>query len=321
MSKRPGRRPRRDELPTGEFIEMFRKYGGRETARRIDRDQRTVFRRRKSIEQKANVAIPAPSNRSVRPKEYPWRAKLSVKNGTIIVFSDAHYWPGPASLMHRALLLFLKDLKPVAAIANGDVIDAPTISRWAPIGWEGRPELADEIDAAKERMFEIEKASGRAEKIWNLGNHDARFETRLATVAPEYARIHGVHLQDHFPLWRPAWACWINDAVVVKHRFKGGIHAAWNNTIYAGKTMVTGHLHNARVHPFTDYNGTRYGVDTGCIADPDHKCAVDYTEDSPKNWRDAFGIFTFKDGHLMYPELVTRWGEDSVQFRGAVFTP
>jgi hypothetical protein len=48
-----------------------------------------------------------------------------------------------------------------------------------------------------------------------------------------------------------------------KHRMKGGIHAAHNNTLHAGTTMVTGHLHSVKVTPFSDYNGTRWDVDTG----------------------------------------------------------
>ena len=47
--------------------------------------------------------------------------------------------------------------------------------------------------------------------------------------------------------------------------------------------MVTGHLHSARVSPFTDYNGTRYGVrHAGCVAETDHKAFVDYTEEIPR---------------------------------------
>lgn len=252
---------------------------------------------------------------------YPWRVSLEIKDGTVLVAGDCHYWPGEPSLMHRAFVAACKEYKPKAVIIDGDVIDAPTISRFPPIGWESRPKLIDEIETAKERLFEIEKASGRAQRIWTLGNHDARFETRLATVAPEYANIHGVHLQDHFPLWQAAWAAWINDDVVVKHDYKGGVYACRNNTLNAGKTMVTGHFHAAQVVLFTDYNGTRYGVDAGCIADVDHKAFVDYTRDNPKSWRSAFCVLTFKDGKLLQPELVLKWNEKSVQFRGVIFAP
>jgi hypothetical protein len=81
-------------------------------------------------------------------------------------------------------------------------------------------------------------------------------------------------------------------------------------------TTITGHLHSAKVIPFTDYNGTRYGVDAGCIADPDHRAFLDYTEDNPKNWRSAFCILTIVDGNLLIPELAIKWDEDHFQFRG-----
>lgn len=308
-------------VPDAEFVELFRNHGAHETARRIGTKVRNVYRRRKGLERRCGIAIAAPDNRTVRPKEYPQRAVLTVPNGIVIVASDAHYWPGPPSLMHRALLRACKEYKPKAVILNGDVIDAPSVSKHAPIGWETRPKLADEIEAARKRLWEIEQAAGRAERIWTLGNHDARFETRLATVAPEYAKIHGVHLQDHFTLWRPAWSAWINDSVVIKHRFKSGIHAPHNNTMWGGKTMITGHLHSAKVIPFTDYNGTRYGVDAGCIAETDHKAFVDYSEDNPKNWRSAFCILTFRDGRLLMPELALKWDDNRVQFRGWIGAP
>jgi len=310
--------PRKSGLSEADFISLFEELGATGLARRYGLSVRSVSERRANLEQKFKIAIKTEHPLASKRKEYPHRLNISISNGVVIVASDAHYWPGPPSLMHRAAVHFCKRLKPQAFIFNGDIIDAPQISRHMPIGWEKRPQLADEIEAAKDRLHEIELALFKAEKIWNLGNHDSRFETRLATVAPEYAKIHGVHLNDHFPNWRSAWSCWINDDVVVKHRFKGGIHAPHNNTLWAGKTIITGHLHSAKVIPFDDYNGTRYGVDGGCIADTDHKAFTDYTEDGPKNWRSAFVILTFKDGLLMQPELVLKWNEESVQFRGDI---
>ena len=138
----------------------------------------------------------------------------------------------------------------------------------------------------------------------------------MATAAPELANVTGVHLKDHFPDWSPCWSVWINDNVVVKHRFKGGIHAPHNNTLWSGKTIVTGHLHSQKVHPITDYNGTRWGVDTGCMADTYGPQFTDYMEDNPRSWRAGFGVFTFEDGELIDPELVRVWDETKVAFRG-----
>jgi hypothetical protein len=119
-------------------------------------------------------------------------------------------------------------------------------------------------------------------------------------------------------MWKPCWSTWINDDVVVKHRFKGGMHAPQNNTLWSGRTMVTGHLHSAKVQPITDYNGTRYGVDTGCLAETFGEQFRDYTEDNPRNWRSGFCVLTFKGGKLLQPELVLAWDERHVEFRGEV---
>jgi hypothetical protein len=107
--------------------------------------------------------------------------------------------------------------------------------------------------------------------------------------------------------------------VVVKHRWKGGIHATHGNTSMSGKTMVTGHLHSLKVTPYSDYNGTRYGVDTGTLAEPDGPQFINYLEDGPTNWRSGFAILTFHEGKLLWPELVHKWDEGKIEFRGKVY--
>lgn len=311
----------RAKCSDSDFIRLFKTHGPHETARRLGANVRNVFRRRDTMEKKQRGQINGPLgavNSNRRNIQHPHRVELDVRNGIILVGSDAHIWPGPMSTAMRAFIKFCKEMKPAAVIMNGDVMDFPQISRHPPIGWENHPTVQQEIEAAQEQLAAIEKATFKARKVWTLGNHDSRFETRLATVAPEYARLAGYHLKDHFPLWEACWSCWVNDDLVIKHRFKGGDHAPFNNAVKAGKSMVTGHLHSAKVVPFTDYNGTRYGVDTGCMANPNAKAFVDYTEDNPKNWVSGFGVFTFNNGRLLAPELVTVFDEDSVQFRGKI---
>lgn len=299
-----------------EIIRLFTTVGATEAAARLGITERNIYKRRSHIEARLGRPINAPSRGPV--KEYPHRQTLEVRNGSVVIGSDFHIWPGKESTALRAFKKVCDDVRPAAVILNGDVLDFPKISRHPPIGWESAPNPKEEIEAAQDHLHDIATAARRARKLWPLGNHDARFETRLATVASEYKGLKGIHLSDHFPLWEKGWSAWINDTVVVKHRWKGGVHATHNNTLGAGKTMVTGHLHSQKVTPYTDYNGTRYGVDTGCVAETDHKAFVDYTEDAPLNWRSGFAVLTFKDGELLPPELVTKWSDDSVVFRGAV---
>ena len=118
--------------------------------------------------------------------------------------------------------------------------------------------------------------------------------------------------------WRACWATWINGHTVVKHRWKGGIHATRNNTVNAGTNIVTGHLHSLKVAPFSDYNGTRFGVDTGTLADPYGEQFADYTEISPVDWRSGFAVLTFHRSRLLWPEVAHVIDEGVVEFRGQV---
>lgn len=303
-------------LDDAEFMALFEQLGGTELATRYGLNTRTVMRRRNTLERKYGTNLNAPGSQTVFLKHRE-RSPITVESGHVIIGSDLHLWPGSASTSLRALIQFCRDIKPKAVILNGDVLDFPQISAYPPIGWEGHPTVQQEIEYAQQCLAKIEDAAGKAHKEWTLGNHDARFEKRIATVAPEFAKIAGVHLKDHFPLWRASYSVWINDNTVVKHRFNGGAHATHNNVLKSGKNMVTGHLHSAKVTPYTDYNGTRYGVDTGCMADPDGAQFL-YTEDNPKNWREAFAVLTFHKGKLLQPELVLVHDKNQVDFRGSL---
>jgi len=284
-------------------------------------------KRRRRIEQKEKIIIRAP--RATKQFEHlqiahihPTKKDLGILNGTVIVFSDAHFWPGVYTTAFKGLLWAIKELKPKAVIANGDIFDGAGISRHPRIGWAKAPSVMDELKACTISMGYIEEAAKEARHnvklIWPLGNHDARFETFLAANAPQYEHVKGFTLRDHFPKWEPCWAVWMNDNTVVKHRFKGGIHATHNNTMWSGKNIVTGHLHSLKVTPFSDYNGVRYGIDTGTLAEPYGPQFEDYTEHGPLNWRSGFAVLTFVDGNLILPELITTHGPDSIEFRGRV---
>ena len=140
---------------------------------------------------------------------------------------------------------------------------------------------------------------------------------KLVSMAPQYAGMHGTRLKDHFPRWTSCWSVKIND-VMVKHRFRSGVHAGHNNTVNAGLTTVTGHTHQLEVKPFTDYNGTRYGVQCGTVSDLGG-LKFGYSEDNPANHRSGFIVLTFKDGALLQPETVVAVDNEHVDFRGKLW--
>ena len=231
-----------------------------------------------------------------------------LENGTAIVFSDAHYWPGEPSVAHQALVAIAKRLKPKLVIANGDVFDGARISRHSRIGWEKAPTVREEIEVVCQRMREVERAAPDAELIRTAGNHDLRFESYIAANAPELEGVHGTSLMDFLPHWRAGFALHINrDSLgwtVVRHtHVAGGIHSAYNSTLRAGLNYVHGHLHKLQVVPFGDYRGRRYGVDTGTLAEPQGP-QFGYTQAGPVNWCSGFAVLTFRDSRLLLPELV-----------------
>lgn len=287
------------------------------TARFFKMTERQLYRRRRNLEQKLSQAIVVGRGNRVVPQTLPERHDLTVKDGIVIVAGDAHYWPGDVPLMHRALVKFIKDLRPKAIVMNGDICDFASISRHPVVNWEKQPTVQEEIEVCQDRLSEIERAAGRIPKIWPLGNHDARFSIFLARQAPEFGKVAGTRLADHFPLWEPCWSACINSNTIIKHRLKGGLHAAHNNAVSSGVNIITNHLHSGKVSPVTDYTGTRYGVDTGCLADI-HSKAFLYLQDDPRNWREGFAVLTYRNGDLIMPELVTKWDNNNVQFRGEI---
>jgi len=280
-----------------------------------------VRRRARRIEVKRNIVLPVFDTRpayNVAQIDQKAIAQYSIKDGTIVIGSDAHIWPGPLTTMQRAFLWFAKKHKPDCIVVNGDMFDGAGISRFPSIGWEKKPSVQQELEAVQDYLGELLKASPNSKRFWPFGNHDARLESRLAAVAPEYAGVQGVHLKDHIPGWTPCWRVDVNDDVVIKHRWASGLHAVYQNALKSGKTMVTGHLHSLKVSPWTDYLGTRWGIDTGTLAEPYSEQFMNYTEGSPVNWVSGFAILTFKNGRLLWPELAVKYDDEHFEFRGEI---
>jgi len=304
--------------PDDEFVRLYTTVGPSKIAQIYGVNLRTVNSCRDRLEDRIGHKIVAGTVQTYQPQAQSKKVRhhWKIKDGLVFVFSDAHYWPGDISTAHCALVHFCKTLSPTGIVANGDIFDGASASRHPKIDWSHVPSIQEELEACQERMSEIDKACPSAWKAWTLGNHDLRFEAKMVNLAPEYAGVKGTALHEHFdPSWVHCMSLWINDDVVIKHRFKGGIHATHNNAVWSGKTMVTGHLHSQKVTPFNDYNGTRWGVDAGCLAEPRSK-PFDYTEDAPLNWRSGFAVLSFVDGMLLQPEVVRVVKEGVVDFRG-----
>lgn len=286
-------------------------------------DERLIYRRRSSLAKRGVVLNSLPSVPSAKGswtsddigRAYRRQNNLDLDTGCAIVFSDAHWWPNQErTVANEALLILTKELKPKAMFANGDLFDGARVSRHAPLGWADLPTVKEEIEICQDRLAEIEEVLPKGcHKLWNIGNHDARFDRALCVGASDYDGLVE-RLEDKFDRWSFAWSTMVNGDVMVKHRYHNGIHAAYNNTLKSGRSIVTGHLHRLAVTPWADYNGRRYGVDTGTLANP-HGPQFDYAENNPSPHTSGFAVLSFVDGVLLPPELV-EVNNDKAYFRG-----
>jgi hypothetical protein len=326
-------------LTTDAFVAAWKYYGCNPQlmAQGTGMSLRGVYLRRAALA-KQGIVLPtealAPAARAnserhgygIEKGPFPPQVFETVTDGSVVIFGDAHYWPGNISLAHEAMLIVLKEVKPKLIIANGDIFDGAGISRHPPLGWHKVPDVIDELDAAKDRLAEIRRAAPKARLRKTVGNHDSRFDRRLAEVAPQFSGIKGMSLQDHLRDWPMSYSVIINkdiDPVFVVHNVRNGAHATWNNVKATGCTTVTGHLHDQNERPQTFLLREAAGIDHGCLADVDGPQFA-YTMGRPTNWRSGFVSLTFDKKGRMFPAefcRVQRFENYSrAVFRGRVIT-
>jgi hypothetical protein len=287
-----------------QFIQLFKELGSpQKIAEHLGVTVRNVYERRNRLQKRYGIELLSFSDKTnVTNVTHEQKIYAELKDGVVIVFSDAHYWPGPATVAHKALLAAVEAIKPAIIIANGDVFDGARVSRHDPLYGDKAPSPKEEVEACVERMTEIEDRSKNSKCLWTVGNHDSRLWRYIRVNAPEVSGMPFTDLFEYFPRWKPTYAIDINGNTLVKHRWHNGIHATYNNALKGGVNMVTGHLHRLQVTAWGDYSGRRYGVDTGTLAEPDGPQFL-YLEHNPVPWASGFAVLTFRNGVLLPPEL------------------
>lgn len=290
-----------DAWKTAATLEEAMQMAGLQT-----KDKRTLFRRRRQAEELLGVTFPplgqAYNSSWMQKPDVPQQYLLDHPY-TVVIFSDAHFWPGATSDAYWILLQVLEELGPDLVIDNGDSWDGASISRHDPNLWEHKPSLRQELDCVREHLGSIQEYAGAdCDFIKIIGNHDMRWEAMLASKAPYIQDMPSTKVSDLFPDWEHQVSVMLNGHTWVKHRWHSGVHGAWNNVLKAGVSMITGHTHRLGIRPYTDMRGTRYGIETGTLARP-WGPQFRYVEQNPRNWQMGFVVLTI-DGDTVHPEVV-----------------
>lgn len=243
---------------------------------------------------------------------------LAIRNGSIVIGSDAHYSPKLITTAHKAFCNVIAehagDVK--AVVLNGDLLDGARISKHARIGWQKTYSVKDELEAVRERLSDIEGAARGMKLLRTIGNHDIRFDSRLAHAAPEYEGIAGFALADHLPAWKDSYRIDVNADTVIIHSVANGMHAAYNNVVKgAGYHIITGHTHRLQCVQFRGFGKLRYGIETGMLADPEQD-EFHYLTGRNANWQSGFAVLTWRDGELLMPEFCSVRDDGKAYFRG-----
>ncbi len=306
-----------------EFITLWKELGSpRLVAKKLGVADSSAMRRRASIESRLKIKLPTHNSQRDQPKPKQKKIELAAHNvrrgidvdkvKRVIVFSDAHF-TDTTTTAFKALLQMIDTFKPEVIICNGDAFDGQVLSRFPSINYDAKPTVLEELKYCQQHLDEIVKhRPAGCRLIWTLGNHDMRYESWLVNKVPEYSGVDGFSLKYHFPEWETCWSFWIGEETVVKHRHRGGRHAGYTN-------IITGHTHVLAIQPITNYQGTYWGVQTGCLADP-MSPTFEYCEDGPKDWRSGFVMLSFDQGRMLMPEMIMVSDEQNglFEFRGCI---
>lgn len=310
-----------------QFIALWRATRGSPSAmaRQLQVEVANVYQRRRRIEKRMGEPLLSQSPKSPdrhvvgSGNTFIRKNRIDLQDGVIVVFTDAHIYPGEETTARRALIKLLPDIKPQLVVDNGDSFDGGQISRHDRIGWDQRPTVAQELEANGDFHDEVRRLSKGAKLFWNWGNHDMRYPTRLAAKVPEFAGIHGMRLEDHFPEWCFGVSLTVNPAdrcpFLIKHRYRGGEHADWNNVMRAGIHIGTGHDHQLGARRFVDKRGMRWGIRFGTLSDAGLPI-FDYQEDNPSQQVSGFGVITYKAGRMMAPQFCEVVRDGLVEYMG-----
>ena len=245
----------------------------------------------------------------------PLTSHISVSSDVpyaMLVFSDAHF-EGHETASYKIMLEVLKDLvksrQLKCVVANGDIMDLSILSTFAKFTLDIRPAertVQQEILDSQKQLNKIQKIINSSKypvkQIATFGNHEMRLSKFESMWGKQFEDFEGFKMQNLFPDWEWAMSHLVDDTVMIKHRMRGGIHTAYQNSMRSGMNIVTGHTHQLNQRTFNTYTTSSMSVQTGHLSEDYHP----YLEDNVANdWNIPISVIMIDPVEkTIHPELV-----------------
>lgn len=234
-----------------------------------------------------------------------------------IVVSDYQcpYYNKPA---HEELLNLIARNKPDHLVANGDIIDLPTLSTYPPNPRHDK-EVNVGIDTTYQVLRELAEAAGEhCQKYMIPGNHEQRLYKYLNRNASEIRDIRRAGedksvlsleyllrldelnykwISGQYSDW-PEATLWVTPDLAIKHGWfskSGSGNTVRSAVKESGVSLVLGHIHRAAKYYVYEYLAKRrlYGIEGGTMCDIEGGLAYATSPD----WQTAIvAIRVFKNG-------------------------
>lgn len=241
------------------------------------------------------------------------------KSQSVLLIGDVQ-WPYHDAVVTSKIIKVAERYQPSRIVQIGDLIDMPTVSRWAKHeALEYAGTLQQHIDGVRNDFLSpLRKAAPAAKIQWVSGNHDERVADYVKKYAPALAPLRALSMESLFDL----------DALGVEY-VKGPVRVATNTyalhghecggyaaspSAWDGKftkrygsqnNYVFGHTHAGfLITRATGWGGNvspRWTMNLGSTMDPTQ---VTYVKDGSLSWTMSFAWLE-DDGKRVWPELVT----------------
>lgn len=225
--------------------------------------------------------------------------KITKKLEKVVWLGDQHV-PYHDVKSNRAVLKYVKDLKPDVIILGGDVADIFCVSSHNKdkLRQVSGKTLQKEYDAVNRYLDDVQAVGTK--KIYYLeGNHEYRV-TRYIDANPQMEGAVEIpkclNLNKRGIIWIPSWS----ETIALRIGKAAYVHGLYHNQYHCA-SMVSGfesnifygHMHSVEsaAKVAVGEHNTKIAQSLGCLCDYRQY----YLNGRPTKWQQAFGVFYFRD--------------------------